>query len=111
MEDELDEKDNTEQDKKPEAKRMHKKHLLIGRDRWTKTVTAQLVKCKGLGECKIVGKIIKAIDGMGYRKIVIKTHGETGLVAVQEAMACERTHDTICENPLAYEERNGQWRK
>ena len=58
-------------------------------------MTAHLVKCKGLGDEKIVGKIIKAIDGMGYRKVIIKTDGEPALVAVQEARARERTHDTV----------------
>ena len=44
---------------------------------------------KGLGDEKIVGKVIKAIDGMGYRKTVIKTDGEPALVVVQEAIARE----------------------
>ena len=72
LEDELDEKGNTEQDNKPEAKRTHKKRLLIGRDRWSKAVMAHLVKCKGLGDEKIVGKVIKAIDGMGYSKVSLR---------------------------------------
>ena len=40
---------------------------------WIKTVTAHLVKCKGFGDEKTLCKIIKAIDGMGYRKVIIKT--------------------------------------
>ena len=66
-------------------------------------MTAHLVKCKGHGDEKIVRKIIKAIDGMGYCKIVIKTYGESALVAVQEAIARERIHDTVCEIPPAYD--------
>ena len=50
---------------------------------------------KGLGDEKIVGKVIKAIDGMD-RKTVIKTDGEPALVGVQEAIARERAHDTVC---------------
>ena len=59
------------------------KRLLIGRGRWSKTVTAHFVKCNGLGDENIVGKIIKAIDGMGYRKVIIKTDGEPFCFAVQ----------------------------
>ena len=85
------------------AAMIHKKRLLIGRDRWTKSVFTFLVKCKGRGDDKIVNKIVRAVDALGYRKLIIKTDGEPALVEVQEAVARARVHETICENPLAYD--------
>ncbi len=54
---------------------VHKKRLLIGRDRWTSSTFVYLVKCKGLGDEGIVKKVTKAVDGLGYRKMRIKTDG------------------------------------
>ena len=81
----------------------HKKRLLIGRDRWTKTVFAILGKRKGLGDETVVQKATRTIDAWGYRKMIIKTDGEPALVQVQKAIARARVHETICENPPAYD--------
>ena len=81
----------------------HKKRLLIGRDRWTKSVQAHLVRCKGLDDPTIVKRVTEAVDELGYRKLIIKTDGEPALVNVQEAVARRRTHETLMENPRAYD--------
>ena len=47
----------------------------------------------------IVDKVTRWIDALGYRKVVLKTDGEPALVAVQEAVAMARTHETMCKNP------------
>ena len=84
-------------------KNVHKKRLLVGRDRWTKAVCSFLVQCKGTGDSTIVNKVVQWINALGYRKVVVKTDGEPALVEVQEAVAKARTHDTMCKNPLGYD--------
>ena len=64
---------------------------------------AFVVKCKGLGDDKIVRKVARAIESWGFRKVVLKTNGEPALVAVQEAAARTGVHDILCENPPAYD--------
>ena len=60
------------------------------------------VESKGTGDSSIVGKIAQWIDALGYRKVVLKTDGELAL-AVQEAAAKARTHETLCQNPPGYD--------
>ena len=90
-------------EKTPKKAVPHKKRLLIGRDRWTKSVQAHLVKCKGLDDPTIVQRVTKAIDELGYRKLITKMDGEPALVRVQEVVAKKRTHETLIENPPAYD--------
>ena len=68
-------------------------------DRWTKAACSFLFQCKGTGDPTIVDKVARWIDALGYRKVVLKTDGEPALVAVQEAVARARTHETMCKNP------------
>jgi hypothetical protein len=75
----------------------------VGRDRWTKAVCSFLVQCKGTGDPTIVDKVARWIDALGYRKVVLKTDGEPALVAVQEAVARARTHETMCKNLPGYD--------
>ena len=62
---------------------------------------AHLVKCQRLGNETIVKRVAKSVDELGCRKVVIKTDGESALVAVQEAVAANRVYETLVENPLA----------
>ena len=75
----------------------------MGRDRWTKAVCSFLVQCKGAGDCTMVDKVARWIDALGYRKVVLKTDGEPALVAVQEAIARARAHETMCQNLPGYD--------
>ena len=94
IEDTTVEKDESEA---PRAAVIHKKRLLVGRDRWTKSVFTFLVKCKGRGGEKIVNKIVRAVDALGYRKLIIKTDGEPALVEVQEAVARASPQDSFAK--------------
>ena len=60
---------------------------------------AYLVRCKGLGDETSVKRVTRSVDELGYRKVVIKTHGEPALIAVQEAIAANRVQKTLVENP------------
>ena len=64
---------------------------------------AHLVRCKGPGDETIVKRVTKSVDELGYRKDVIKTDGEPALIAVREAITANRVHETLIENPLAYD--------
>jgi hypothetical protein len=77
--------------------------LLIGREQGTKACFSHLVRCKGLGDEKIVGKVIKSIAKMGHTKIKVKTDGEPSIVQLQEKIIEERKQETIPENPPAYD--------
>ena len=83
--------------------------ILVGKDRWTRSVFCHLVKCKGLGDGKIVDKIVKSVAEMGHTKIRLKTDGEPALVQVQGRVIEVRTHSTTPDNPPAHDpQSNGE---
>ena len=69
----------------------------------TKAVFSFLLQREGIGDDTIVDKVARWVDALSYRKVVLKTDGEPALVAVQEAVARARTHDTICQNTPGYD--------
>ena len=54
-----------------------------------------MVRCKGLGDGRIVDKIVKSIDEIGHTKVALKIDGEPALVQVQEGVKQIRTHATV----------------
>ena len=83
--------------------------LLVGKDHDTGHHFSHLVKCKGLGDERIVDKVIGSIKETGNTKIRLKTDGEPALVQVQERIAEKRGQATIPENPPAYDpQSNGE---
>ena len=83
--------------------------IVVGKDRWTKSVFCHLVKCKGLGDGKIVDKIVKSVAEMGHTKIRVKTDGEPALVQVQDRVIEVRTHSATPDNPPAHDpQSNGE---
>ena len=99
----------TEEQPESEEQVTHKRRLMVGRDRWTGYTFNHLVECKGLGDHNIVKKVTASVDGLGYRKLIVKTDGEPAIVAVQEAVARARTFETIAENPPAHDpQANGE---
>ena len=69
----IEDKVEVEIEESEETDAVHKKRLLIGRDRWTKSTFSHLVKCKGLGDQTIVQKVAGSVESLGYRKLTIKT--------------------------------------
>ena len=83
--------------------------LLVGKDHDTGHHFSHLVKCKGLGDERIVDKVIESIKETGNTNIRLKTDGEPALVQVQERIAEKRGQATIPENPPAYDpQSNGE---
>ena len=77
--------------------------LLVGREDKSKHVFCHLCKCKGLGDDRIVEKVMRSINDTGNTKIVLKTDGEPAIVQIQDKIISERRQPTIPENPPAYD--------
>ena len=73
--------------------------LIVGRDGVTKHTFCHLVLCKGLGDERAVGKVLKSIGETGHAKLILKTDGEPAIVQVQEEIEDMREHDAVLENP------------
>ena len=85
------------------ADRSDERKLLCGRERWTKWTFCHLVKCKGLGDDRIVGKVARTMGETGFTKMELKGDGEPALVQVQEAIKVRRQQETIVKNPPAHD--------
>ena len=94
----------TEQEKAPDGTTTtNSRTILVGRDKWTKHTFSYTVKCKGLGDDKVVKKVLKSIDETGNTRMILKGDGEPALVQVQEAVKEKRSHETVLQNPPAYD--------
>ena len=83
--------------------------LLVGRDRQSKFTFCHLVSCKGLGDDRIVKKVLQSIRETGNTNMLLKTDGEPAIVQLQEQIITEREHKTIPQNPPAYDpQANGE---
>ena len=69
--------------------------LLVGREDKSKHVFCHLCMCKGLGDDRIVDKMMRNISDTGNTKIVLKTDGAPALVQVQDRVISVRTQPTI----------------
>ena len=83
--------------------------LLIGRDRHTKFTFCHLVECKGTSDKHVVEKVLKSIAETGNTRMILKTDGESAIIQLQEEIAQKRKHETLIENPPAYDpQANGE---
>ena len=76
---------------------------LVARDRWTRSIFAVVLKCKGSGDPEAAKQLLKFIDRLGYTKLEIKGDGEPALVDVMNKVKELRKHDTLLKNPPAYD--------
>ena len=77
--------------------------MLVGREDKSKHVFCHLCECKGLGDDRIVDRIMRSISDTENRKIVLKTDGGPALVQVQDRVISVRTQPTIPETPPAHD--------
>ena len=75
--------------------------LLVGREDKSKHVFCHLCKCKGLGDDRIVDKIMRSISDTGNTKIVLKTDGKPALVQVQDRIISVRTQTDNPSEPAS----------
>ena len=76
--------------------------IVVMKDEESRQVVSHRVDMKGLGDAWIVKKLVKDIEEMGRRDIILKTDGEPCMLALQRAMALLRPGLTKPENPPAY---------
>lgn len=79
------------------------KTMIIGRDDWTKLTFAIPVMCKGCGDANVIDRVTKAMDETGQTRMILKGDGEPALAQVQEAIEEKRSHETVVQNPPAYD--------
>lgn len=75
---------------------------IVMRDQTTGMIAGHICESKGPGDRWIVEKLIDDIASWGHTDIVLKTDGEASILALQEKIAEGRTHQTVPENPPAY---------
>ena len=63
--------------------------LSIGRDRHSKFTFCHLVRCKGIGDDRIVKKVLQSIRVTGNTKMFLKTDGEPAVVQLQEQIMAQ----------------------
>ena len=80
-----------------------KKTAIVMRDQYSVSTGAHIVRCKGASDEYIVEKLMEDIDQMGHTDIILKGDGEPALVQVMEEVKKRRVHDTIIQNPPAYD--------
>lgn len=85
---------------------------IVGKDETSGMPIQHKVQCKGPSDEWIVKKIIKDLEDLGRRDIILKTDGEPAIVALQSKVIEGRVGRTIPRNPPAYNpESNGPCEK
>ena len=75
---------------------------IVGKDEATGMPIHHRVKCKGTADEWVIKKIIRDLDDMGRRDVILKTDGEPAIVALQAKIAEGRAGRTIPRHPPAY---------
>ena len=76
--------------------------IVVAKDEPTGVVFSYRVETKGTGDQWIIKRLVKDIEELGRRDIILKTDGEPAIVALQHAIATQRDGITKPENPPAY---------
>ena len=76
--------------------------IVVMKDEESGSVFAHRVDMKGPGDVWVVKKLVKDIEELGRRDIILKTDGEPSMLSLQRAMALLRPGLTKPENPPAY---------
>ena len=96
----------------PEGKGQDKIKGIVGKDETTGVIFHHRVACKGVGDEWATKRIVKDLEDMGRRDVVIKTDGEPAIVSVQTKVQALREGRTLLKNPPSYNpESNGPCEK
>ena len=80
----------------------------VAKDTRTKAIFAHVVPRKGLAHAHGAEELIKDIEKLGYKKIILKSDGEPALKNIQEEVRRRREDPTIIENsPVGESQSNG----
>ena len=55
-------------------------------------IAARMVECKGASDDWVVNKLVEDLAGLGRTDIVLKTDGESSIVAIQTKKRCTQRH-------------------
>ena len=83
--------------------------LLVGRDRHSRFTFCHVVRCKGIGDDRILKKVLQSIRETGNTKMLPQTDGEPATVQLREQIIAPREHKTMSQNPPAHDpQANGE---
>ncbi len=75
---------------------------IVGKDETSGMVTNHKVICKGAEDEYIAKKIVKDLEDMGRRDVILKTDGEPAMVKLQSKIIAMRAGRTVPRYPPAY---------
>ena len=82
--------------------------IQVARDRRTRMIFAHLVPRKGLASMHGAIEMVKDIEKLGYKEVILKSDNEAALRSVQEEVKRRREEPTILENsPVGDSRSNG----
>ena len=87
-------KDPTEHEKVVKA--------IVVKDELTGILLSYRVSQKGHGDAWLIKRLVQDLEEMGRTSIILKTDGEPAMVSLQRALQSARRHQTVPENPPAY---------
>ena len=76
--------------------------MVVVKDESTGCVSAHVCEAKGAGDRWVVDRICDDIGLWGHTELIIMVDGEPALVQVQEAIKDKWNHETVPQNPPAY---------
>ena len=76
--------------------------IIVVKDELTCVVLSYRVSQKGQGDTWLVKRLVQDIEDLGRTAIVLKTDGEPAMATLQRAVQAARPHQTVPENPPAY---------
>ena len=85
---------------------------IVGKDEVTGATIHHKVTCKGPGDEWVVKMILKDLEELGRRDIILKTDGEPAMLALQARIQAMRSGRTVPRNPPTYDpQANGPCEK
>ncbi len=79
---------------------------IVGRDKKTVSTFAHVCDHKGTSDRWVVNKLIEDIELMDHTEIILKGDGEPALIQLMEEIKKRRSHNTIIQNPPAYDPKS-----
>ena len=76
--------------------------IIVAKDESTGVLMAYRTSQKGHGDTWLIKRLIQDIENLGRTSIILKTDGEPAMATLQRALQAARPHQTVPENPPAY---------
>ena len=86
----------------PDGTEKYKLKTIVGKDEVSGTIIHHKILSKGTGDEWLLKRLVKDLEDLGRRDVVLKTDGEPAIVAMQAKIQAMRDGRTILKNPPAY---------